>query len=76
MDNCEYFLNKWVVCSIMNRNLPYNKPDDCQKYYEIYKKACSSQKEKNEQNEREEREEKNEQKEQDKIFKCSVFSAH
>ena len=67
MDNCEYFLNKWVVCSIMNRNLPYNKPDDCQKYYEIYKKACSSQ---------EEQKEKNEQREQNKIFKCSVFSAH
>jgi hypothetical protein len=60
-DKCEYLLNKWVICSLMNRRLPcYEKPKDCQKYYDRFMKECNGGK----------------KEEEDKIFKCSIFSTH
>jgi hypothetical protein len=61
MDNCEFLLNKWVICTIISRRLP-SYPDDCQKYYDKIIEECN----KSEEND----------KKIDKIFKCSVFSAH
>ena len=63
MDKCEFLLNKWIVCSFINRRLPcYEKPSDCHKYYERFMKECYI--------------EKQEKQEKEKIFRCSIFSTH
>jgi len=43
---CDFLLNKWIICSFMNRRLPcYEKPNDCQKYYDKFLKECNKKKE-------------------------------
>jgi len=43
-DKCEFLLNKWIVCSFINRKLPlYEKQEDCYKYYDRFMEECYEQ---------------------------------
>jgi len=61
INKCEFLLNKWAICTMMNRRLPsYEKQTNCKKHHEKFMKECY---------------EKVRKEEKDKIFKASVFSA-